>query len=397
MPGKVPAVIEARLKQDLQQWQTEGLYRQCVEVTPGSGASALYDGQPVLHFAGNDYLGLTQHPDVVHAFKQGVDRYGVGSGASQVVSGYTGAHRALEEALVEFTGYEAALLFSSGYLCNIATINGLVKASSHLWQDRLNHASLLDGGRLCGASMWRYRHGDVSSLKSRLETALNVESHWIITEGVFSMEGDLAPLPELVTLAREHHGAIILDDAHGLGVLGEKGHGTLAHYGLQPQAISVLTATFGKALGSSGAFVAGSSTLIESIRQFARPYICTTAIPAAVAEANRAALKVMQAGEERGCLHALIARFCQGVAQLALPVSPSITPIQSLQIGCPKQAMLIQQALLKKGFFTGLMRPPTVPPNTARLRITLSAKQLPEHIDGFLDALDQVLKEYRNA
>lgn len=192
-------MIEAQLKkQDLLQRQTDGLYRHCVEVIPGTGALAWYEGQPVLHFA-DDYLGLTQHPAIIEAFKQGVDRYGVGSGASQVVSGYTPAHRALEEAIIEFTGYEDALLFTSGYLCNMATINGLVKPTDFLWQDRLNHASLLDGGKVCGASMWRYPHGNVRSLEERLSQAPSEKGHWIVTEGIFSMEGDIAPLPALTS------------------------------------------------------------------------------------------------------------------------------------------------------------------------------------------------------
>jgi 8-amino-7-oxononanoate synthase len=346
------------------------------------------DGARYLSFCSNDYLGLAAHPRVIAALRAGAELYGAGSGASHLVTGHQRPHHALEEALAAFTGRPRALLFSSGYLANLGTVAALAERGDLLWEDRLNHASLLDAGLLSGARLQRYPHTDTVTLQQRLgeHTGRHI---MIITDGVFSMDGDLAPLPQLAEIAQRHEAWLMVDDAHGLGVLGAGGRGTLEHYALNDKAAPILIGTLGKAFGTFGAFVAGSEELIEYLIQRARPYVYTTALPPAVAHATLASLRTLEEeGWRREHLHRLIARFRRGAEQLGMQLLPSATPIQPLLVGGAEQALALSAALRRRGIYVGAIRPPTVPQGTARLRITLSAAHSETDIDRLLNALE---------
>jgi 8-amino-7-oxononanoate synthase len=344
-------------------------------------------GHRVVSFCSNDYLGLADHPAVVAAFKQAADEYGVGSGAAHLINGHARAHHALEEELAEFTGRERALLFSTGYMANLGVISALAGRGDTVFEDRLNHASLIDAGLLSGARLVRYKHGTPANLLRKLKTQTHGEK-LIVTDGVFSMDGDLAPIAELARMAREHAAWLMIDDAHGLGVLGEDGRGTLEHLRINEAFVPILMGTLGKALGTFGAFVAGSAALVETLIQSARTYIYTTAPPPAIAEAARAALRIAQRESwRREKLQALIRRFRTGAAQLGLPLMPSQTPIQPLLVGDAARALATSDALFERGLLVTAIRPPTVPRGTARLRITFSIDHAEAQVDGLLDRL----------
>jgi 8-amino-7-oxononanoate synthase len=281
------------------------------------------------------------------------------------------------------------LLFSTGYMANLGIIAGLLGRGDMVLQDRLNHASLLDGGLLSRAQMQRYRHGDMDDLQQRL--AAGQGRRLIVSDGVFSMDGDLAPLPELAGLAQQYDAGLLIDDAHGFGVLGAQGGGIVEHFGLTVDQVPILMGTLGKAFGTFGAFVAGSEDLIELLIQRARPYVFTTALPAAVAEASRVSLRLLQAESwRRQALQALIARFRQGAQQQGLQLMESFTAIQPIMVGDSQRAVAASQALLEQGFLVSAIRPPTVPVGTARLRVTLSAGHQPQQVDALLEALGRI-------
>lgn len=351
------------------------------------------DGRCLIAFCSNDYLGLATHPKVLEAFHQAADRYGVGSGASHLVCGHSEEHHKLEEELAEFTGRARALLFSTGYMANLGAVNALIGRGDAVYEDRLNHASLLDAGLLSSARFQRFRHNDVNHLREQLQ-ASDARHKMILVDGVFSMDGDLAPLPELAQVAKEFDAWLMVDDAHGLGCLGAKGGGCLEHFGLTQADVPILMGTLGKAFGSFGAFVAGSETLIESLIQFARPYIYTTALPPAVAAATRAALKlVREQGERRVHLQNLVQRFRSGAQSLGLELWPSVSAIQPIIVGDDARALRLTDALRLRGFWVSAIRPPTVPEGTARLRVTLSAAHAEVQVDGLLDALAESWRE----
>jgi 8-amino-7-oxononanoate synthase len=371
-------------------------------------------------------LGLANHPDVINAFKSATDKWGVGSGSAHLICGHSSAHHALEEELAAFTGRDRALLFSTGYMANMGAISALVGRGDTVFEDRLNHASLLDGAMLSGAKLKRYRHVDCEHLanllapikendsrvtkplmvrqahheRDRIFTVLPelVEGHneksLIVTDGVFSMDGDIAPLQNLSTVAKQYGAWLMVDDAHGLGVLGENGGGVLEQTDLQQSDVQVLVGTLGKAFGTFGAFVAGSEDLIEFLIQKARPYIYTTALPAAIAEATRTSLKIIQTESwRREKLRKLTEHFRTGAGQMGLPLMPSSSPIQPLLIGSPERTVGISNRLLAKGFLVSAIRPPTVPANSARLRITFSAVHEDRQIDQLLDALEKAFRQ----
>lgn len=366
----------------------QGLYRSRQVIESPQGIDLRINGRQVINFCSNDYLGLANHPDIIQAFKMAADSYGVGSGSAHLICGHSSAHHALEDELAEFTGRDRALLFSTGYMANIGVIEALVGRNDTVFQDRLNHASLLDGGLLSGARLTRYAHGDMDHLETLIAKA--TAKKLIVTDGVFSMDGDLAPLPSLVAMAKDHHAWLMVDDAHGLGMLGQHGGGTLKHYALQQNDVPILMGTLGKSFGTFGAFVAGSEQLIETLIQKARTYIYTTAFPAAIAEATRASLKLIVADSwRREKLAYSIEHFKTCANQLGLPVSDSSTAIQPLIIGDSQRAITISTALFEQGFLVSAIRPPTVPQGSARLRITLSASHEQQHIDRLLDALNK--------
>ncbi len=346
-------------------------------------------GRELLSFCSNDYLGLANHPEIIAALKKGADTYGVGGGAAHLVNGHSRAHHQLEEELAAFTGRQRALLFSTGYMANLGVVSALAGSGDAVFEDRLNHASLLDAGLLSRARLSRFAHADSSALEAKLSSS-KAEEKLVLTDGVFSMDGDIAPLPELAEVARRHDAWLMVDDAHGMGVLGHKGAGSLEQFGLGPDEVPILMGTLGKGFGTFGAFIAGSDALIEYLINTARPYIYTTATPPAIAEATRASLQLVQnEGWRREKLQQLIRRFRSGAEQLGLTLMDSPTPIQPLLIGDAGRAVQLSEALLDHGILISAIRPPTVPEGTARLRITLSAAHTEEQIDRLLSVLEE--------
>lgn len=381
------------LADELKQRKSKSLYRERKVVAGGCFPELQVDGRNLLVFCSNDYLGLANHPQVIVALKRGAERYGVGSGAAHLVNGHSSVHHALEERLADFTGRSRALLFSTGYMANLGVISALMGRGDTLFEDRLNHTSLLDAGLLSRARLRRYAHGDVSALDLILQS-VDSGRRLIATDGVFSMDGDLAPLPQLATTAQNRGAWLMVDDAHGLGVLGGSGGGSLGHFGLDQEQVPILMGTFGKALGTFGAFVAGSEELIETLIQKARTYIYTTAPPPALAEATLASLAIAsQESWRRERLQELIARFRSGAKQLGLPLMPSKTPIQPLVAGTAERALAWSGKLEQQGLLVTAIRPPTVPQGRARLRITLSAAHSDAQLARLLDALGELPRE----
>lgn len=381
--------LDALLVPELAALKQKSLYRLRRILAGPQGAEIEADGRRLLNFSSNDYLGLAAHPTLAEAAKRALDRYGLGSGAAHLVTGHSQAHHALEEELAAFAGRPRALLFSSGYMANLGIVGALMGRGDRVLEDRLNHASLLDAGLLSGARFTRYAHADAAALRKEFaETSGNT---YVLTDGVFSMEGDIAPLPDLVRAADEAGAFLMVDDAHGFGVIGETGRGSLEHHGLGAAEVPLYMATLGKACGAFGAFAAGSEALVETLIQAARTYIYTTAAPAALAEAARAGLRLMQTEAwRRDHLRALIARFRAGARQLDLELMDSATAIQPLRVGESADALRLSEALKERGILAAAIRPPTVPAGTARLRITLTAAHTEAQVDRLLDALSAV-------
>jgi 8-amino-7-oxononanoate synthase len=384
-------------------------------VEPGSRVTTLVDGRQLIDFSSNDYLGLARHPAVAAAMAECAEYCGAGSGASHLVTGHGVEHSRLEEELAAFTGRERALLFSTGYMANLAVITTLAGRGETVLLDRLSHASLIDGGLLSGARFKRYTHADAAAAESAL--AADAETAAVVaTDGVFSMDGDVGPLDSLARSSRAHGAWLVVDDAHGLGVLGASGRGAVEHFGLSGDDVPVLVGTLGKAFGSFGAFVAGSGDLIELLMQKARSYIYTTALPQPVAAASRKALEIAQRESwRRERVLTLAGRFRAGAQQLGVPVMMAaqahahaqgaertanamgvvsavgprqpLTPIQPIIVGSAEAAMRLQRELLGAGFCVVAIRPPTVPRGSARLRVTLSAAHTESQVDALLEAL----------
>lgn len=375
-----------RLQESLDRRHRDGLYRQRLTLESSQGPVVRLAGRQYLNFCSNDYLGLAAHPKVIEALRRAAADYGVGSGASHLVCGHSAPHRELEEALAAFTGRPRALLFSSGYAANTGVLGTLLQRGDHVFEDRLNHASLLDGGLHSGARFQRFPHNDLGALQARLEAASGPKL--VAVDGVFSMDGDSAPLAELAGLCSAQGAWLMVDDAHGFGVLGARGAGSVEAAGLDTDTVPVLMATLGKALGTAGAFVAGSELLIESLIQQARNYIYTTAQPPALAAATRASLELLQEESwRREHLAALVKRFRRGAGQLDLPVLPSNSAIQPLMVGEPEHALALSERLREQGMLISAIRPPTVPAGTSRLRVTLTAAHSEGQVDRLLEQL----------
>jgi 8-amino-7-oxononanoate synthase len=378
----------AELAQALAQRRAAGLLRTRRALAGAQGPHVEVAGRRLLAFASNDYLGLADDPAIADAARSATARWGVGAGASHLVCGHTEAHDDLERELAAFVAPcvgARALTFSSGYLANLAILTALAGRGHAVFADRLNHACLNDGALLSRAALARYAHGDMRALARRL-AASRAARKLIATDAVFSMDGDVAPLPDLLALAEEHDAWLVVDDAHGFGVLGG-GRGSLAHFGLASERI-VYMGTLGKAAGVAGAFVAAHPAVIETLVQTARPYIYTTAAPALLAEALRAALAKLRDGDAlRRHLFALIERFRAGARALPWKLLPSPTPIQPLVIGEPAEAVALSERLMAQGIWAPAIRPPTVPQGTARLRISLSAAHTFADVDALLAAL----------
>ncbi|MEO8565763.1 MAG: 8-amino-7-oxononanoate synthase [Betaproteobacteria bacterium] len=385
----------AELDAALEQRDGQRLLRRRRVVDSAQGARPVADGRETLHFGSNDYLGLAADPRVIAAAQQGAARYGVGAGASHLISGHFRPHDELERELAAWVGPCAnarALLFSTGYLANLGVVTALVGREDAVFGDRLNHACLNDAALLSRAEFIRYAHANVEELAARL-AASRARRKLICTDAVFSMDGDLAPLPQLLDLADAHDAWLVVDDAHGFGVLGEgldAGRGTLAHFALASERI-VYMGTLGKAAGVAGAFVAAHPTVIETLLQTARSYIYTTASPPLLASALAASLALMRSDTaRRERLFALLARWRGLASSLRWPLLPSITPIQPLIIGDAGEAIAVSKALWDRGIWVPAIRPPTVRPGSARLRITLSAAHSDADVDRLVGALAEI-------
>ncbi len=383
------------LKPELERREREHLYRSRRLLTGPQGPEVKMGRRTVLSFCSNDYLGLANHPKVITALQKGAEKYGAGSGAAHLVSGHSKAHHALEEELAEFTGRPRALLFSTGYMANLGVITALMGRDDSIYEDRLNHASLIDGGLLSRAGFRRFAHSDLEALERQMrsqEKASIQGDAMVVVDGIFSMDGDIAPLPELADFCRKREAWLMVDDAHGMGVLGATGAGTLEHFALGVEDVPILMGTLGKGFGTFGAFVAGSEELIETLIQDARSYIYTTASPPAVAEATRASLKLVQKETwRRERLQELIQRFRTGAEQLGLPLMQSETPIQPMLAITAEKAIAWSSSLEKKRILVSAIRPPTVPEGSARLRVTMCANHTDEHVDRLLDALSDAV------
>ncbi|MFY0676265.1 MAG: 8-amino-7-oxononanoate synthase [Neptuniibacter sp.] len=381
------------LSAELNNRKQQFLYRQRRTLETPQQPLVKVDGREYLAFCSNDYLGLANHPDVISSFQQAANIYGVGGGASHLVNGHSHAHHELEEALAEFTGRPRALLFSTGYMANLGAVNALLDKQDAVFQDRINHASLLDAGLLSGARFQRYLHNDVESLDKRLGKT-EARRKLVVTDGVFSMDGDIADLPEIASVCQKHNAWLMVDDAHGFGCLGKQGGGCAEYFDMPVEQLQVLVGTLGKGFGTAGAFVAGSEELIETLIQHARTYIYTTSMPPAVAAATLTSLKLLESENwRREKLQTLIKQFRQGCEQLGLQLMDSPTPIQPILIGESDKALEISQGLEREGIFISAIRPPTVPQGSARLRVTLSAAHDESQVEVLLSKLEKVASE----
>jgi 8-amino-7-oxononanoate synthase len=372
--------------------QLSGRYRRLRTRSGEQGVSVIIDGKEMLSFCSNDYLGLAAHPIITKAFINAAETEGVGSGAAHLLSGHSYYHQQLEEALADFMGQQSVLLFSSGYQANLGVIDGLMSRGDVVIQDKLNHASLLDGGRLSAAKSWRYHHADMGSLQRRLRQTEDSGCRLVVTDGVFSMDGDLAPLQPLIQLTQTHQAALMVDDAHAIGVLGKHGRGSVEHWQVKAEHMPIVMGTLGKAFGTAGAFVAADKDVIETLIQQSRTFVYTTAQPAAVAAASLASLVLVRTENwRREKLQTLIEQFRKGAAELGIATMNSLTPIQPIMIGDDKKAIVIGQELESRGFLLGVIRTPTVPLGSARLRVTLSTNHTEQNIKQLLEALEDVI------
>ena len=375
------------LKAQLDERKKNHLYRSRRISESPQQTEMIIDGRKVISFCSNDYLGLANHPLVKKAFIKGVEQYGVGSGAAHLINGHTKAHHALEETLAEFTGYPRALLFSTGYMANLGVTQALVGRGDSVFEDRLNHASLIDGGLLSGARLKRYTHNDAENLGQKLSSHKTGEK-LVMSDAVFSMDGDIIDAQSIVATSKQHDAWLMLDDAHGFGVLGKKGRGTLDYTDTNTSDVSIYMATLGKAVGTAGAFIAGSDDLIETLIQQARTYIYTTAQPPAIAVATIESLRLIKnEPQHRENLQRNIDYFKQCANESSLTLSNSDTAIQPIIIGDVEKTVQLSQSLLDKGLLITAIRPPTVPKGTARLRITLSATHTKTQIDLLVDSI----------
>lgn len=371
--------------------RAEHLYRQRAIMQSPQGVQ-VHDGtQEYLSFCSNDYLGLANHPAVIQAAKQALDTAGMGSGAAHLVTGHHRLHHELEDALAEFTQRPRALLFSTGYMANLAVVSAFYGKDDVVFEDRLNHASLVDAGQLSAAQLVRYQHNDMLSLSQQLQTHQG-DQRLIVSDGVFSMDGDQADVHAMHAIAQQHAADIMIDDAHGIGVIGREGRGVLIEQGLDSDQVAFLVGTLGKAFGTFGAFVAGNDDVIEMLIQTARPYIYTTALPPAIAAATLSSLELVKTESwRREKLRALMQQFRNGVEQLGLSLMPSDTPIQPLLCGDADTALRASEVLREAGIWVTAIRPPTVPLNRARLRFTFSAAHEEAHVDRLLGTIEERL------
>jgi len=374
----------------LNELQSLGLLRSLRTVESVDGARAVIDGKPVTLFCTNDYLGLTGHTAVIDAAKEAVDSLGFGSGSAPLIAGRTVYQARLEEELARFKGADAALVFGSGYLANTGLIPALAREGDLILSDSLNHASIIDGCRLSRAEVEIYNHRDVRSLSKMLGKAAGYRKLWIVTEGVFGMDGDIAPMPEIVRLADKHGATIILDDAHGTGVLGHTGRGTLEHFGLAADGV-IQMGTLGKALGSYGAFVAAGRDVIDYLVNTARGFMFSTALPpAACAAASASLILIDKEPEMLARLKRNAQRFRDSLNAFGFSVIGEGTPVIPVLTGEADKAVRLSRSLIDEGFYAPAIRPPTVPVGGSRIRFTLSAVHTDDDIDSLIDTMNRL-------
>lgn len=384
------SIIDEKLAQRKQQ----SLFRRRRIIESAQDVRIVVDGKSFLSFCSNDYLGLANHPALKKRQQQAIDKYGSGSGASHLISGHSRAHHALEEELADFLQVESVLLYSTGYMANLGIASALLERHDALFEDRLNHASLIDAGLLSAAKMSRYHHCDVAMLERQLlrsEARLKL----VLSDAVFSMDGNIAPIAELNSVCFQNDAWLMIDDAHGFGALGKNGRGSLEHLGMRTEQVPIYMATLGKAMGVAGAFVAAKNNVIETLIQYSRPYTYTTAMPAALAETLRESLLLLERESwRRSKLEDLIRYFKQRAKQLELPLMESDTAIQPLMVGESQKALQLAEKLQQQGILITAIRPPTVPENSARLRITLSANHEIADIDFLFNILESLSHEF---
>ena len=377
------------LARALDKLKHENLFRERKLASSAQQIEPIINGQKVLSFCSNDYLGLANHPKVVERFAMAARESGVGSGASHLITGHHDSHAALEKELAEFLDFEKALLFSTGYMANLGVVSALANRNSTIYADKLNHASLNDAAILSRAKLSRYEHQETGQLEKNIAADKN-DDNFILTDGVFSMDGTIAPVSVLQSIARKYRAKLIIDDAHGIGVLGDLGKGCSENLLSNDD---ILIGTLGKALGTFGAFVAANKETIEWIIQKAHSYIYTTALPPAIAESTRASLGLIkQETWRREHLQDLIRYFQDRCKKFGINASDSNTPIQPIILGSSEKALEVSRGLLNSGILVPAIRPPTVPSNTARLRVTFSANHNKAHINQLLVVLEQLLK-----
>ncbi len=383
------------LETRLDELRSRQLFRTRRIVESPQGREVVVDGRSLLNFSSNDYLGLASDPRIAEAFQEGIQTWGTGSGASHLISGHTAAHHALEEELADFVERPRALLFGSGYAANVGVINALLSIGDQVFEDRLNHASLLDGGWISRADFQWFEHCDMDQLQCLVAQGADRPCRrLIVSDGIFSMDGDKCRLDELIDIAHRTDSWLQIDDAHGIGVRGDHGKGTVDPVRYTTEDVPVLIGTLGKAFGTAGAFVAGEEALIETLIQRSRNYIFTTAMPAALACATSRSLKIVQHESwRRNRLTALVKRFQEGVRSLGLPMPQSHSPIQPLVLGETETTLRVAHSLEEQGCFVVPIRPPTVPVDTSRLRITFTAAHSESDVDRLLEALNTAYAE----
>jgi 8-amino-7-oxononanoate synthase len=384
--------FEKQLGTQLQLRKSDSQWRERLLLQSKQSAELVVDDSQLINFSSNDYLGLASNPSTIESVHQQLDCLGVGSGASHLVSGHHQIHQSLEIEVAKFLKRDSAVTFSTGYMANLGILQSLAKKGDLIIADKLNHASLIDGAKLSNANSVRYQHCDMSALEKRLKS--EAPQKWVVTDGVFSMDGDLAPLDKIAGLCQKYQANLIVDDAHGVGVVGEQGQGCAEFYNLDQNQLPVLMGTFGKALGGFGAFVTGSQQLTDYLVQFARPYIYTTAMPAILAAANLHNLRLIK--NDTSLMQRLkqnITKFKLLAEQAGLNLLASDTAIQPIVVGDSDKLVELNRQLIEAGYLVGAIRPPTVPVKTDRLRVTLSAQHTEKQIKGLIEQLNSSIND----
>lgn len=391
MPLLIIILLNSFLRDALESHKKRGLWRTLHNIESPQGPEIVIDGKKYINFSSNDYLGLAAHPAIQESLCEGVRRYGVGAGASHYICGHFESHEALCASLADFCQRQRVVLFSSGYMANLGVIGALLKKGGGIYLDALNHVSLLDAARLCRGDSYRFKHNNSNDLEHLLKTHRH-DKQLVAVDGVFSMDGDIAPLQALAQISKQYKASLMIDDAHGFGVLGTHGRGSLEHCGIGSAEVPLLMATMGKAMGVFGAFVAGDGVWIDAVEQFARTAIYTTALPPALAHAAVTALEIVRReSDRRERLQTLIYNFRSEAQDMGLNLMNSMTPIQPIIIGDASEVLALSVALREHGIWLAAIRPPTVPEGTARLRLSFSATHSDNDLEKLLIALKKVM------